>query len=1029
MTEEVMAENLLETPQSPAKPQYWSEVIRDKPRTDNFPVVAFLIGILPGIIALGLLLIPLLLLRQQASRQIVYLDGEGRVHAVQANTEEIQTISELPFQLDAVAESRLKENLPVLGLPSWSSNNSKVATVVSTGNNLGAVVFDLDSGRMTTLSSIVNSSNIVAIFSNSWSPNGERLALLETDGQQISLSLLDMSQPDPVMIPIDGVLDRRTGVDWHPSGERLIVTISDGSIFPALQTVSTDGTVEAFSPNDRGAIRADAIWSPGGESVVYTVVNTNNFLETERLMGAIWMADEDGNNPRPIVSEGLNFAPIWDEADPTNIYFSRFISTTNAVQLYRINTIDFSEAEFVGSSNFNLVDYPFERDRFLNWTDTPIPLAIYRELEGINQNYLPQGEVVRTIIQRNLPTTGWPAWSPDGSFLVVNNWQQNKILPAVYDSNLREVDTPESTNNIMVVPADGWSADSTAVTLIENDGLRSLLTLIPADFNVQNSRVFNFSLDERAGIDWHPLETELLVTGYDDGSSLPNLYRVNFESDQPRLISPDDGLEWHADAVWSPDGSQIAYVAGDIYTSTQDILAGELRVAAADGNGSRPLGSHRQVIAPVYSPSGDFIYYTRYSGPSERFSLYRIATDNATPPEYIGPSSEYILDYAWDRSALLQWSPDGRQLLFVGEHPVAPSHYISQQPSLNEAGLVETDLPLLGAGYWAPDGQQYAGTIVTDQGVQVVTFKSPTGPPIQTPTSSDQFVVPADGWSLDSDFVAMLRYDGNETHLTLMDTTQTRLATSLFTVDTRAGISWHPTNSQLLVTSLENGITPTIRIFNALNNSSTIFSPEDDQLVRADGVWSPDGGGVAYIAHETLTPTMALPFLAGPLWIATADGQNAVELVPEGLNFAPIWDMQQSRILFTRYLSETDRFDLYQVDFLGEMVERIGPSSEAFAQFPFDRQYFRRWSPEGHLWLLPGAERVLPFVYYQFDNSGTVSRLESGCQTSLPYAVRWVPTNRGILVACPTENMYLRWLDSNRDNKDYPDGLFPVWQP
>lgn len=1026
MTEEVLAEDSLE---APVKPQYWSEEIRDKPRTDNFPIGVFFVGILPGIIALGLLLVPLLWLSQQASRQIVYLDAEGRLHAVQADNETSQTISDLPFQLDENARTRLVEDLSLLGLPSWSPDNSNMAVAVSTGNNLGVAVIELDSGRLTTLASIVSSANILAVFSNSWSPNGEHLALLETDGQQVMLSLLDINQPDPIMVPIEEVLDGRAGIDWHPDSERLIVTISDGFFPPALQVVTTDGVTEAFSPNDNGSIRADAVWSPDGESVVYTLVNTDYFLESEGLMGSLWMADSDGNNPRPIVTEGLNFAPIWSKADPGHIYFSRLITSTNSAQLYRVNTTNFSDIEFIGLSNLVLVNYPFERAFFLNWSETPIPLAVSREPTGSDPGRLSQGEVVRTIIQQNLPSSGWPSWSSDGRFLAANNWQQNKILPTIYDSELRSVGTLDSVSSIMIVPSDGWSSDSAAVTLIEHDGVRSLLTLVPTDLNIQDGRVFDFTLDERAGIDWHPIERELLVTASTDDSPLPALFRVNLESDLPQPFSPDDGLAWRADGVWSPDGSQIAYVAGDVYTPTQDILAGELWVAAADDSSPRRLGTHQQVIAPRYNPTGDFIYYTRYSGPPARFSLYRIAADNSTPPEYVGPSSEYILHYAWDRSALLQWSPDGRQLLFVGENPIAPAYYISQQPPLDELGLAETELPLIGAAYWAPDGQQFAGTILTEQGVQAVTFKSSTGPPILTPASSDQFVVSADGWSLDSGFIAMLRYNGEETRLTLMDTTQTSLATSLFTIDVRAGISWHPTNNQLLVTSMENGVTPTLRIFNALNNSSTIFAPVDEQLVRADGVWSPDGSAIVYVAYETLTPTLDLPFLAGPLWIASADGRNTFELVPDGLNFAPIWDSEQGRILFTRYVTETDKFDFYQVDFSGENVERIGPSSEVFAHFPFDRQYFRRWSLEGQLWSLPGTAQALPFTYYHLNDESVVAPLDSGCQTSQPYTVHWTPTNRGILVACPTGNMFLRWLDSNRTNKQYPTGLFPTWQP
>jgi hypothetical protein len=262
-----------------------------------------------------------------------------------------------------------------------------------------------------------------------------------------------------------------------------------------------------------------------------------------------------------------------------------------------------------------------------------------------------------------------------------------------------------------------------------------------------------------------------------------------------------------------------------------------------------------------------------------------------------------------------------------------------------------------------------------------------------------------------------------------MDTVQASLANSTLTLDTRAGLSWYPSSNSVMFTTQEEGITPTLGIFNILENASRLFTPEDDQIVHADGAWSPDGEQVVYVAHETLTETLEMEFLAGPLWVSGSNGRDARQLVPDGLNFAPMWDLAHDRILFTRFVTETETFDLYQVDLAGEMVEHLGPSTSFLAQFPFDRQLFLRWSPEGIRWLLPGGEGALPFIFYQRDGNAAVDYLATGCAAVEPFIARWAPTGRGVLVGCPTGGMFLHWTDRERDDKEYADGLHPSWQP
>ncbi len=1026
------------------QPQFWPEAVRTEPRQDKFPWKALLTGLLPGILAIVLLLIPFIWLRDQANQNIVYVNPNGQVNAIQANRENPQTIGQPPLQLNEATQKEVERTLPVLAWPEWSPDGRKLAATVGVNNNAQVVVFNTISKTTTVFTSPINDANKVVVPGNGWSPDSDQLALLETDDVNAYLSLVDLSQEEPVLLPVPVSFDAQGGLDWHPSGEQLLVTtLLDGSSSSTLHIVEADtGQARPFIPQDGQLFRTNAVWSPEGQFIAYIVPEPSQLQENGQYAGTLWVAKSDGTGARELVGEGLNMAPIWHEIDPNFIYFTRYITGTNNADyvLYKVNINGFTEPEIVGESYEAFLNYPFDQDRFwnvskddrsLSLNDTPTP--------STNKFGWTPDSVIRAAIQQSIPTLGMPNWSPDGRFLATTSWQDGKIVPTVYNASLEGISNFSRVYDVMAVPASGWSNDSLAIAIVESDGSNTYLALATEPFDSSDTVHYKeFFLDGRASLNWHPLEPKLLVTAYTDENPIPSLYVVT-PGAAPQPLKPDDGFSLHADAAWSPDGSQIAYIATDVYTSGQDILPGALWVADSNGGRARQLLSDAQLIAPMWNTDGTTITYIKVGGELGSFALYRIAVDGSTVPEYIGPANEQLARYPLDRNRFLQWSDDGRQLLFTGAQPMPPASYIANAPNIEAINQIRADIPFLGISGWSPDGTQYAGTILDEGDIRAAIYKSPSDTPILSSETTDWMVVPADGWSPDSIYLALLRYDGSAAKLAIMDTIQSSLIPVPFSLDTRAGLSWRPGTPQLMATSLDDGITPTLRIQNISDNSTSDFLPEDNQAVHADGVWSPDGRQVAYITQETITPTLEMDFLAGALWVADSDGQNARQLVPEGLNFAPIWDTPENRIIFTRYLTETDTFEMYKVSLEGNLssdedsdealASYYGPGSPAFATFPFDRQSFLRWSPEGIRWLLPGGTQSLPFAYYRVDKDGVVSTLPTNCRTSAPYIANWTPNNRGVLVACPSGKMFLYWTDFQRSNKEYPDGLYPSWQP
>jgi Tol biopolymer transport system component len=802
-----------------------------------------------------------------------------------------------------------------------------------------------------------------------------------------------------------------------------------GSTASTLQLIDLEGNAEPFIALDQQLFRADAVWSPDGEQVAYITVDPADSGNPDYLAGQLWVASSNGQNPRRLVSDGLNMAPIWDAADPSRIYFTRYLTTTNSFRLFSTSAFSAqSEKPMVPASDV-LIRYPFDRAHYwqpptganpnFSVSSTPTPSA--------NPFEITFDMVIQTHIRRFVPLLGMPRWSPDGRYIATTQWQNGRIQPLLFNSNLQSLTAPSSSSEILAVPGDGWSASSNLLALIEHDGTRPLLTL----YNMAEKRpiALEFTLDTRAGLDWHPINDQLLVTAYTDDAQPPSLHLIEANGSE-RALNPSDNQLFRADGVWSPDGTQIAYVADDVYSTTQDILAGNLWLADSVGNGPRLLVPDMLAVAPVWSPLGDFIFFTRFDDENGRFSLYRVPSDGSTLAQYIGAGTETAVLYPFDRNNLLQWSSDGKQLHFIGAGSRLPERYLDIMLTDSDLEQLRQAVPLVGTLQASPDGSEYAATVIQNGQFQVAYFLSDNSPPIMSPPSDDIIAFPTSGWSSDGSYLALLRHSAEDTRLAVLDTIQSDLSTKNLVIDTRAGLSWHPQRAQIMLTSPLEGITPTLQIHNMVDNTTEPFAPDDGQIVHGDGVWSPTGQLVAYIARDSITDTVDV--LAGSLWIAEADGSNPQELVDEGHNLAPMWDFFNGRILFTRYMTETDNYDLYQVDLQGTTVERLGPSTPAMAQFPFDRQLFLRWSPDGRRWLLPGATAEPPLLLYQaaFDGTGVGLLAEQCEETRRPFVVRWTPTNRALLIACPTGDMFLHWLDSDRDNTPLTDeGLLPSWQP
>lgn len=192
---------------------------------------------------------------------------------------------------------------------------------------------------------------------------------------------------------------------------------------------------------------------------------------------------------------------------------------------------------------------------------------------------------------------------------------------------------------------------------------------------------------EATHIAWSPDGKSVAFASVRKGQ--PDLYIVDLATGLPRPLTNDAALE--STPVWSPNGGQL------VYQSYRDSTP-KLYVSNADGSGQRRLTDGTgEESAPAFSPDGRQVAYIVTTG--------RRAAQIHTVDVAAGRSTLIGANPATGLENMIRWSPDGSRIAYVVQQGDATHIYTMRADGSDRKALT------VGKAHnndpqWSPDGRQ-----------------------------------------------------------------------------------------------------------------------------------------------------------------------------------------------------------------------------------------------------------------------------------------------------------------------------------
>lgn len=220
------------------------------------------------------------------------------------------------------------------------------------------------------------------------------------------------------------------------------------------------------------------------------------------------------------------------------------------------------------------------------------------------------------------------------------------------------------------------------------------------------------------------------------------------------------------DAIWSPDGTQIAFTQSQALGTYSQVL-----IMDAEGKQvSTRTNPYANLGSLAWSPDGTRIAF-KMSSTAPGIGVLDVAT---------GTTTTVTLDTTIDGGPV--WTPDGQWLVFLSFPEGVPRLFTLACTPDNCTGAAQPILPNLGAmdlPQWSQDGQQMAVVKLSLQGRQIYRLQLAcddlTKPncvqagSAMTEATYDDFSMENPVWSPDTQQLAFIFYTGNQYTIQVID--------------------------------------------------------------------------------------------------------------------------------------------------------------------------------------------------------------------------------------------------------------------
>jgi uncharacterized repeat protein (TIGR01451 family) len=388
-----------------------------------------------------------------------------------------------------------------------------------------------------------------------------------------------------------------------------------------------------------------------------------------------------------------------------------------------------------------------------------------------------------------------------------SNWNNNANTEARIATAPVPTPTPGPTNEDQLAYISPSNTNGTDIFKERADG-DGLLNLTD-DSAYENSFI------------WSPDGSQLAFLSFDFANSTVLLCVV--DADGSNLTQVTNVAEEYIDFfAWSPDGSQLTFNAHDYFG---DGTEGEVYVVNADGTGRFSLsGANGFNTEPVWSPDGTHISYLRMEYPAESDPTNNIYVANADGTGQISIThDEGEVDYN------ATWSSDGTRLAFTRSFPNNTDDiFIVDADGSDLERLTNDSYPNYSAPQWSPDGSKLLFSTYQSSGLTIETIDA-DGTDRTTLYSPPQNSYSAGGekWSPDGTKVVFQYIVGEYAggNVCVVDADGTDLLCLGNNLEFNLDPDWSPDGTRIAFTSNRNSVS-SIDIINADGTGRVEFTNE-----------------------------------------------------------------------------------------------------------------------------------------------------------------------------------------------------------